>query len=81
MAMAITICRFCMVVLLVVAQGRCAPRSKGGNGSGAYRSAVPQTVYDQKQTGDYNVQLHLKDFQIIAVLRDDYFGGVSLFFL
>lgn len=30
-----------------------------------------QLVYDQKQTGDYNIQLHLKDFQIIALLGDD----------
>ncbi|XP_044732207.1 uncharacterized protein LOC123295062 isoform X2 [Chrysoperla carnea] len=26
--------------------------------------------YDQKQTGDYNIRLHLKDFQIIALLND-----------
>ncbi|XP_018562691.1 uncharacterized protein LOC108904566 [Anoplophora glabripennis] len=72
MAIAITICRFCMVVLLVVLPGQCAPRSKGSKSG--HRSA-PQTVYDQKQTGDYNIQLHLKDFQIIALLGDDYFGG------
>lgn len=35
---------------------------------------VPQLVYDQKQTGDYNIQLHLKDFQIIALLGDDVLG-------
>lgn len=34
----------------------------------------PQMVYDQKQTGDYNIQLHLKDFQIIALLGDEALG-------
>ncbi|KAL1491958.1 hypothetical protein ABEB36_012472 [Hypothenemus hampei] len=32
---------------------------------------APHLVYDQKQTGDYNIQLHLKDFQIIALLGDE----------
>lgn len=47
-----------------------APRSK---------SKGPQLVYDQKQKGDYNVQVHLKDFQIIALVGDDPLGdaGVS----
>lgn len=50
----------------------CAPKSRDKN--------LPQTVYDQKQTGDYNIQLHLKDFQIIALLADDTIGGVSFLF-
>lgn len=49
----------------------CAPRSKG-----------KFTTYDQKQTGDYNIQLHLKDFQIVALLNDDTLSafGVSFVF-
>ncbi|XP_044271114.1 uncharacterized protein LOC123015449 [Tribolium madens] len=38
------------------------------------KTSLPQTVYDQKQTGDYNIQLHLKDFQVIALLGDEAFG-------
>lgn len=34
--------------------------------------------YDQKQTGDYNVQLHLKDFHIVAVLGDDSWGSYAV---
>ncbi|KAK4875649.1 hypothetical protein RN001_012071 [Aquatica leii] len=33
--------------------------------------------YDQKQTGDYNVQLHLKDFHIFALLGDDPWGSLG----
>ncbi|XP_044754518.1 uncharacterized protein LOC123313622 isoform X2 [Coccinella septempunctata] len=42
-----------------------APRSK---------SKGPQLVYDQKQHGDYNIQVHLKDFQIIALLGEESLG-------
>lgn len=38
------------------------------------------TVYDQKQTGDYNIQLHLKDFQIIALLPGEAGLEVSNYF-
>ncbi|KAF2885321.1 hypothetical protein ILUMI_20853 [Ignelater luminosus] len=31
--------------------------------------------YDQKQSGENNVQVHLKNFHIIAVLGDDVWGG------
>ncbi|XP_065155763.1 mucin-2-like [Atheta coriaria] len=48
-----------------LAETRSAPR----------RSA--STTFDQKQTGEYNIQLHLKDFQIIAVVGDDSFGGLG----
>lgn len=46
--------------------------------AGAPSSKV-MTTYDQKQTGDYNIQLHLKDFQIVALIGDDTLGafGVS----
>uniref|UniRef100_A0AAR5PS70 Spondin domain-containing protein n=1 Tax=Dendroctonus ponderosae TaxID=77166 RepID=A0AAR5PS70_DENPD len=30
--------------------------------------------YDQKQTGDYNIHVHLQDFQIIALLGGDPFS-------
>lgn len=43
------------------------------------KNASPHTVFDQKQTGDYNIQLHLKDFQIIALLAGDSGLGVSSF--
>ncbi|CAH0554547.1 unnamed protein product [Brassicogethes aeneus] len=60
------------IVAVVCILGAClveaAPRSKS-------KTSLPQTVYDQKQTGDYNIQLHLKDFQIIALLADDSIGG------
>lgn len=49
----------------------CAPSSKNSS---------PQAVFDQKQTGDYNIQLHLKDFQIIALLGGDSGLGVSSYF-
>lgn len=48
--------------------------------SGAPKSRNDKfTTYDQKQTGDYNIQLHLKDFQIVALLSEDALGafGVS----
>ncbi|KAB0794393.1 hypothetical protein PPYR_11232 [Photinus pyralis] len=35
------------------------------------------TTFDQTQSGDYNVQLHLKDFHIIAVLGDDSWGSLG----
>lgn len=48
------------------------PRSRNDNNK--------LTTYDQKQTGDYNIQLHLKDFQIVALLGEDTLGafGVSI---
>lgn len=42
------------------------------------KNASPQTILDQKQTGDYNIQLHLKDFQIIALLAGDGLGVSTL---
>ncbi|KAK9732252.1 hypothetical protein QE152_g12959 [Popillia japonica] len=33
--------------------------------------------YDQKQTGDYNIRLHLKDFQIIALLSEEALNALS----
>ncbi|KAJ8964517.1 hypothetical protein NQ314_004812, partial [Rhamnusium bicolor] len=56
--------------LSVTLRCKCAPRGK-------HSKTVPQTVYDQKQTGDYNIQLHLKDFQIIALLSDDSIGAIG----
>ncbi|XP_050504280.1 uncharacterized protein LOC114333331 [Diabrotica virgifera virgifera] len=54
------------IILVVVVVVDCAPkRPKKGE------PPVLHTVYDQQQKGDYNIQLHLKDFQIIAVLGDD----------
>lgn len=47
-------------------------------GAPSSKSSPPQTVFDQKQTGDYNIQLHLKDFQIIALLAGDSGLGVSV---
>lgn len=44
----------------------CAPRSK------------QKINYDQKQTGDYNIRLNLKDFQIIALLGEDTFGDIGV---
>ncbi|XP_066155974.1 uncharacterized protein [Euwallacea fornicatus] len=55
-----------LLVLWLVAFAGSAPYRSKGKGRDA-----PQLVYDQKQTGDYNIQLHLKDFQIIALLGDD----------
>ncbi|XP_060529129.1 mucin-5AC [Cylas formicarius] len=58
-----SIFNFFLILAFLVAFSWCAPsRSKKNNG--------PDLIYDQKQTGDYNVQLHLKDFQIIAILGD-----------
>ncbi|XP_045474439.1 uncharacterized protein LOC123680541 isoform X2 [Harmonia axyridis] len=59
-----------LTVILVgfVAFSNAAPRSK---------SKGPQLVYDQKQHGDYNIQVHLKDFQIIALLGEESLGGIG----
>lgn len=38
------------------------------------KAAPPAAQYDQKQTGDYNIHLHLQDFQIIALLGGDPFA-------
>lgn len=46
----------------------CAPRSRNRQ----------QVSYDQKQTGDYNIQLHLKDFQIVALLGEDTIGSLGV---
>nr|CAI5842601.1 unnamed protein product [Callosobruchus analis] len=61
------------VVLLALALATkvTAAPSKGGK---AQKTPSAGTVFDQKQTGDYNIQLHLKDFQIIALLADDSAG-------
>lgn len=55
--------------VICVSQVWCAPKSRNRQ----------QVSYDQKQTGDYNIQLHLKDFQIVALLGEDTIGsfGVS----
>ncbi|GJQ84026.1 hypothetical protein Trydic_g10491 [Trypoxylus dichotomus] len=37
----------------------------------------PLGSYDQKQTGEYNIRLHLKDFQIIALLSDEALSSLS----
>lgn len=43
-------------------------------------SSKIKTRFDQKQTGDYNIRLSLKDFQIIALLGDDTFGDIGVSF-
>lgn len=58
-----------LISVLLIEGISAAPRS-----GSKFKSAAPHTVYDQKQTGDYNIQLHLKDFQIIALLGDDAFS-------
>ncbi|XP_050305037.1 uncharacterized protein LOC126742428 [Anthonomus grandis grandis] len=58
---------FCFLVLAEGGPRRSQSRNKD-------KDERPQLVYDQKQTGDYNIQLHLKDFQIIALLGDDGLG-------
>lgn len=62
--------RLLLINFVFVALASGAPRSKNND---------KLTTYDQKQTGDYNIQLHLKDFQIVALLGDDTLGafGVS----
>lgn len=42
------------------------------------KGSKSSSQYDQKQTGDYNIQLHLKDFQIIAMVPDDSFGALGV---
>lgn len=49
-------------------------------GYGAPKSKI-KTHYDQKQTGDYNIRLSLKDFQIIALLGDDTIGDIGVSFI
>lgn len=39
---------------------------------------MPPAKYDQKQTGENNVQVHLKNFHIVAVLGDDLWGGTGV---
>lgn len=34
-----------------------------------HKSNQPET-FDQSQKGDYNIRIHLKDFQIVALLND-----------
>jgi hypothetical protein len=58
-----SICLFSVVILSVQSAPIDAPS--------------PKLVYDQKQTGEYNIQVHLKDLQIVALLGDDALG-VSL---
>nr|CAH7742707.1 unnamed protein product [Callosobruchus chinensis] len=61
------------VVLLALALATKATAAPS-KGSKAQKTPSAGTVFDQKQTGDYNIQLHLKDFQIIALLADDSAG-------
>lgn len=42
------------------------------------KDSKSSSQYDQKQTGDYNIQVHLKDFQIIAMVPDDSFGALGV---
>ncbi|CAH1374801.1 unnamed protein product [Tenebrio molitor] len=55
-----SICLFSVVILSVQSAPIDAPS--------------PKLVYDQKQTGEYNIQVHLKDLQIVALLGDDALG-------
>lgn len=57
------------LVIMMVMPSSSYPKSKDSKGS---------TLYDQKQNGDYNIQLHLKDFQIIAMVADDSLGGLGV---
>lgn len=34
----------------------------------------PKAVYDQKQNGEHNIQVHLNDIQIVALLGEDGLG-------
>lgn len=42
------------------------------------RSRTSSPTYDQKQTGDYNIQLHLKDFQVVALLSEGALGDLGV---
>lgn len=44
---------------------------------GAPKGSKSKTNYDQKQTGDYNIRLNLKDFQIVAIV-DDSLGDLGV---
>lgn len=44
---------------------------------GAPKGSKSKTHYDQKQTGDYNIRLNLKDFQIVAIV-DDSLGDLGV---
>lgn len=33
--------------------------------------SLPSATYDQRQTGDVNVQVHVKDVQVLALLGSD----------
>lgn len=46
--------------------------------SSRYRSRSSSPTYDQKQTGDYNIQLHLKDFQVVALLSEGALGDLGV---
>ncbi|XP_018336866.1 cell wall protein RBR3 [Agrilus planipennis] len=48
-----------------------APRSRSKS------SGQQSTTFDQKQTGEYNIQLHLKDFNVIAVVADEAFSDLG----
>lgn len=43
-------------------------------------STKPKALYDQKQNGEHNIQVHLNDIQIVALLGEDALG-VSIFLL
>lgn len=42
------------------------------------RTKSSSPTYDQKQTGDYNIQLHLKDFQVVALLSEGALGDLGV---
>lgn len=42
------------------------------------RNKNASPTYDQKQTGEYNIQLHLKDFEVVALLSDSAFGELGV---
>lgn len=55
-----------LLILEIVVYASCMPKSK------------TRTQIDQKQSGDYNIRLSLKDFQIIALLGDDTIGDIGV---
>ncbi|XP_039291967.1 uncharacterized protein LOC111053969 [Nilaparvata lugens] len=42
---------------------------------GAYAAPASSLKYDQSQAGDYNVQVHLKNIEVYAILDDSSFGN------
>ncbi|KAK5644723.1 hypothetical protein RI129_006023 [Pyrocoelia pectoralis] len=64
-----TIKYVCVISFLLIDPVYNAPKHRNKDHS--------STTFDQKQTGDYNVQVHLKDFHIFAVLGDDSWGSLG----